>query len=425
MEPGNRYKIPVDYFIIFGLCGVLVALAFLFDTPGEIWQGYYKINTSRSVLVTDYIALGGIGAALLNAAISGFIFLLLLIGCKKESSGAIIASLWTTIGFSLFGKNLFNLLPILAGVWLYGKCNKVPFSCLFVQAMLSSTIAPIVSEIAFLDEVFSLEKMLTAYGVGLLVGFIFPIVSDSVRRMHDGYCLYNSGIAGGFIATFCVGILRSVGVEILPESIWDTAHTALLALFAYSLSLVLAVYGLAMEGPGAALAKVRRLVEEHGKEDNDYLSKYGSACYINMGAMCFMATTAMLLLRIPINGPVLGGIFTVTGFAAYGKHLKNTLPILLGSIIATGLNYLEQTAPSNSLAMLFSTGLAPMAGRFGWRWGIVIGFLHVAIALFIGQLNGGLNLYNNGFAGGFVAITIVPIILFVRQAWAKAKEAEQ
>lgn len=421
MQPQSRYKISAHYHVILILCAAFIAMAFLLDAPAQIFQGYYKINVSRSVLVTDYIALGGAGAALLNAAISGLIFLFLLIYNRREPTGIIIASLWTTIGFSLFGKNLFNLLPLLLGVWLYGKVKGAAFTELFVPAMLCATIAPLVSEIAFLTETFSWGNLLLAYGGGVFIGFIFPAVMDSVKRMHHGFCLYNCGIAGGFIATFCVGLLRSAGVTIEPELYWDTSYSQILTIFAYALSLAMIVYGVILERPERVLPKLRRLLKEEGLGDNDYLIKYGGACYVNMGAMCLVSTTVMLLLNIPINGPVLGGIFTVVGFSASGKHLRNTLPILLGTIIATGLNFLEQTAPSNCLAMLFSTGLAPITGRYGRWWGIVIGFLHVSIAIFIGQINGGLNLYNNGFAGGFIAITIVPVIDFLQETFRRRR----
>lgn len=409
------YKISADYGIVFIICALFIAFAFWIDSPAQVAEGYLKINLSRSVLVTDYIALGGIGAALLNSAISGLMFLFLLIRCRQAPTGIIVASLWTTMGFSLFGKNLFNVLPILLGVWLYAKVNRRRFSEFFVPAMLSATIAPLVSEIAFLSPGFHPVRWAAAYAVGLFVGFIFPVVAETVKHMHKGYCLYNCGTAGGFIATFCVGLLRSVGVQILPENIWDTSHTAFLGAFAYLLSAALIVYGIVADRPAIALAKFKSLLREREPEEGDYLSKYGSACYINIGAMGIAATSAMLLLKIPINGPVLGGIFTVAGFSASGKHLRNALPILLGSIIATDLNYLEQTAPSNCLAMLFSTGLAPIAGKYGWLWGIAAGFLHVSMAIFIGQLNGGLNLYNNGFAGGFVAMIMVPLIIFFKE----------
>ena len=68
------------------------------------------------------------------------------------------------------------------------------------------------------------------------------------------------------------------------------------------------------------------------------------------------------------------------------------------------------TSPSNVAAILFSTALAPIAGQFGWFWGFVAGFLHVSVAMFVGELNGGLNLYNNGFAAGLVAMFLLPAI---------------
>jgi len=361
------------------------------------------------------------GAAFINAAVSGFLYLFLLIINKREPDGKIMAALFVTMGFSLFGKNLFNMFPILVGVWLYGKCYGVKFSDLFVKAMFSGTIAPLVSEIAFLDEWTSPVKILASYGVGLFAGFIFPVVTEAAKRMHRGYCLYNSGTAGGFIATFFVGLLRSVGIDILPASFWDTSHTLPLAGVAYVIAAALIVYGIAADKHEDVYKKFRQLLNEKDVNDDDYLVKYGNTCYISIGIMLIMSTSMMLCLKVPINGPVLGGIFTVAGFAAAGKHLKNATPVLLGSIIAAFLNHIEPAAPLNALAILFSTGLAPISGKHGWEWGVVVGFLHVSVALFIGQLNGGLNLYNSGFAGSFVAITIVPIITFFKELFIKHK----
>ena len=70
--------------------------------------------------------------------------------------------------------------------------------------------------------------------------------------------------------------------------------------------------------------------------------------------------------------------------------------------------------PSLTLAALFGTTLAPIAGRFGFGWGIVAGFVHSAVALTVGPLHAGLNLYNNGFAAGIVAALLVPVIVALR-----------
>ena len=57
--------------------------------------------------------------------------------------------------------------------------------------------------------------------------------------------------------------------------------------------------------------------------------------------------------------------------------------------------------------------LAPIAGRFGWHWGIVAGFVHSSAALSVGSVHAELKLYNNGFAAGIVAAVLVPVIIAV------------
>jgi MFS family permease len=316
---------------------------------------------------------------------------------------------------------MLNTLPIMAGVLLYGKVTGKKFSEMIVFAMVSTTIAPIVSEVAFLGESFSIIRFIAAYGIGIFIGFIFPVIANYVQGMHNYYCLYNGGIAGGFIATMFAGLMRGVGIEIIPENLWDTDHTIPLAIIAYSIAFALILYGIITEKGLNAFKKLNQLLKEHDPYDNDYLVKYHNTCYINIGIMCIISTSVMLLLGKPINGPVLGGIFTVSGFAACGKHLRNATPIIIGSIIAVYLNHLEFNASVNTLAILFSTGMAPIAGKYGWHWGIITGFLHVSVAVFIGDVNGGLNLYNNGFAGSFISVLILPIIVVFKTFYSKMK----
>ena len=77
--------------------------------------------------------------------------------------------------------------------------------------------------------------------------------------------------------------------------------------------------------------------------------------------------------------------------------------------------------PSPMLALLFSTTLAPVAGKFGVLVGLLAGYLHSSVALNVGLLYGGMNLYNNGFAGGIVAIFMVPVIQSVMDRRARAR----
>jgi hypothetical protein len=67
-------------------------------------------------------------------------------------------------------------------------------------------------------------------------------------------------------------------------------------------------------------------------------------------------------------------------------------------------------SPSLIIAILFSTALSPIAGKYGWKLGVLTGFLHVCTVTNISYLHGGMNLYNNGLAAGIIAMVLIPII---------------
>ena len=71
---------------------------------------------------------------------------------------------------------------------------------------------------------------------------------------------------------------------------------------------------------------------------------------------------------------------------------------------------ISPTAPGVLLATMLCTGLSPIAGQFGWYWGVAAGFLHMAIVQHTSFLHGGMNLYNNGFAAGLTCILVIPVI---------------
>ena len=62
-----------------------------------------------------------------------------------------------------------------------------------------------------------------------------------------------------------------------------------------------------------------------------------------------------------------------------------------------------------------------LAGFVGIIAGVIAGFLHSSVALNVGIVYGGMNLYNNGFAGGLVAMFLVPVIQSIRDRRARAR----
>ena len=114
---------------------------------------------------------------------------------------------------------------------------------------------------------------------------------------------------------------------------------------------------------------------------------------------------------VRLNGPLTCCVLSMTGFAAFGKHPKNVLPVMAGAVLAKILLVaVPLTAPGPLLAVLFCTGLAPIAGQYGPVWGMIAGFLHMTIVQNTSILHGGMNLYNNGFAAGLVCVLLLPII---------------
>ncbi len=79
-----------------------IAAAFLFQEPAGILRGLFRILVSSSVLITDYIEVGGLGAALFNSGLIGLVSLLSLRIARTEINGAAIAWLLTICGFALF-----------------------------------------------------------------------------------------------------------------------------------------------------------------------------------------------------------------------------------------------------------------------------------------------------------------------------------
>ena len=131
---------------------------------------------------------------------------------------------------------------------------------------------------------------------------------------------------------------------------------------------------------------------------------------MNMALTGTAALTYAMLIDADFSGPVLGCLFTVFGFAAFGAHLRNYLPVLLGVYLST---FLTQYSPNDAgmiIAAFFVVGVSPIAGQFGVIPGILAGMLHSCIVMCTSQMYGGLNLYNNGFSCGWVAIVMIPAL---------------
>ena len=402
-----------------------IAAAFFFQTPSDILSGLVRILQEPDFLITDYFVVGGVGAAFFNAGLLSLFSVALVYFLGMEMDGHTITSVCLMFGFSLFGKNIFNIWALLAGVWLYAKYHRTPFSRYVYVGLYSTSLSPIITQITQIPQlsVFPVPiRFLLAIAAGVAIGFVIPPLSTHVHYAHKGYSLYNVGFSCGIIATIVVSLFRSFNIEMEQRLIWHTGmRVRFLALL--SVLFVLMAAGALLFGGRSILKEYRLLLRLPGLGGTDFLrDSTRCATVFNMAVNGLFAVVLVFLVGGELNGPVIGSIFTIIGFSATGKHLRNIFPIMLGVYLASLIKHWNLCDPSPMLAFLLYTTLAPIAGEFGIFCGVLAGFLHSSVVLNTGILYGGMNLYNNGFAGGLIAVFMIPIIQSIRSRKARAKE---
>ncbi len=392
-------------FVVFGLA---------VDGPAAVTQGLVAIVTTRDALLTDYMGIGGIGGACVNAG------LLTLCACSvyhkagAKMSGAAVACLFLVLGFALFGKNLLNVWAIVAGVWLYARFRGETFATHLNTAFFGVALAPIFSEILFSTSLTPTVRVPLAIVTGLGIGFVLPPAAAQLFKAHEGFSLYNMGFTAGLVGTLVVALYKSYGFVPDPVFVWTTGNNLLLGAFLAVLFASMAATGFWFDR--GALVGVKKILATPGQSPTDFVAAAGfGATLVNMALAGAVATAYILVVGGDLNGPVVGAIFTVVGFAAFGKHPRNIVPIMAGVFLGSLAKPWNAHDPSMQLAALFGTTLAPIAGRFGWHWGLVAGFVHSSAARSVGSVHAGLNLYNNGFAAGIVAAVLVPVIVAIRK----------
>lgn len=406
-----RYRKMYRYLLVYAV--FLLISGFLLDTPGGILRGLYTIISSESSLVTDFFALAGPGAALVNAGLVTFISVIFLYFSDEPFNGTTLLVVGLMSGFSLFGKNIANIWPILLGALIYTKTRGESFRKYTEVALMSTALSPIVSYCA-LDNGWG--NPLLAILVGIIIGFIVPPLSVYTYRIQNGMNLYNVGFACGLVAMIIVPVMFSFEASPETHQLWATDFTQLFARGLAAACIFMVVFGLffAKCPTWAAWAGYRRLLRTSGRAPSDFLRMFGPApVLINMGINGLIALGFILAVDGDINGPTLGGILTIIGFSAFGKHACNILPLMCGVVLGSSFMHWSFSDASAQLALLFVTTMAPISGYFGWPYGVLAGFLHSAVVRSTSSPVAGMNLYNNGFSGGLISIFLYALILDV------------
>ena len=405
VRDGNAAGYPT----LAGISLLFIAFGLTQSPISAIFAGFSNIIQSTNILITDYVALGGAGAAFVNAGLLMLLSVVLLVFLRAPFRGISVAAVFLMGSFGLFGKNIYNVWPILIGSWLYARFKRESFATHVYTGLFATSLAPIVTEFAFVLRLPGETGTPLGILVGVCVGLLAPPLAAHLKHVHKGFSLYNVGFTAGIIGTVFVSLLKSYGYQTGFNFFWSSGNNTRFGVFLCLLFVYFVLQGLWMRP--RPLPALRAIFCESGQSCVDFVAIGGfPAALINMGINGLIATGYVLLVGGPLNGPTIGGILTISGFGACGKHIKNIVPVLLGVVLGSMTKVWSIDDPAVLLAALFGTSLAPVSGHYGWVWGVFAGFLNSSVALCSGVLHGGMNLYNTGFSAGIVAAFLVPLL---------------
>ena len=225
----EKQGLYVEYSMV-ALSVLMIVFAFICDSPWEIGAGVVRIIMTQAGLITDSIVVGGLGGAFMNAGLVTLLSIFLLRLTHVNFTGMTIACLFLMAGFSLFGKDIFNILPIILGGYLYAKYKGEPYSKYIYISMYGTALAPVVTEVTSIGSNGNPNPVL-GFLVGVFIGFILPPISAYTLRVHQGYNLYNVGFTAGLIGMVLASLLKSFGLNFETRLEWSTGYNLLLGGF--------------------------------------------------------------------------------------------------------------------------------------------------------------------------------------------------
>lgn len=409
-KPILKKQMNRQYYYLFGLSVMLMILAFIIESPQSLVSGMMTILVSPSQLFTDYMEIASVGSTLLNVAIMLGISIYSYKKLEIPLNGTVIGSLGMLAGFSFFGKNLFNSIPFMIGVWIYTKVTKQNYRNYVIVGLFGSALGPLISFLAFSGVLPQGWSVLIAYALGIFIGFILPQLSTQFLGFHQGFSLYNVGFTAGIIGMVVLGFMNAFGIEVETRSLTSTQSPLILYQLLIGFCAILIVTSFYLHFKKKEKYHFKLLLKLSGRLPSDFVEMTNLATVtLNMSIIGFILLGYVLMNGGQLNGPIVGSIIGVMSFGAFGNQVKNTVPVLVGIMIGSYLTGVEPTSTSALIAAIFGTTLAPVSGYYGPFAGMIAGFVHITLVSHVVVMHGGLNLYNNGFAGGFVAAVLVPI----------------
>lgn len=448
--------------LAFKLFILLLDLSFFIATPiaalitgidgATFWQNLLNIFTGPSKLVTNYFNLGCLASTLFNAAICGLACALIIIFSNARINATTFAAYMLVIAHCFYGLNFINMWAPFFGVILYCAITRQKSRDNLHIAMFSTALAPFISDFLFFyppARILTVGKI-SIIGIimslifGTVAGFLVPALLPGTTKMHRGFSMYKAGLAIGMLGIFVYcflyktfGVAPHNTIEFSEVNRGDYGRLCyrFMNVFFCVLFLLSLVVGYCLNG--RSFKNYKKLLSCSGY-GLDFADKFGMPlCFINFGIYGFCILIYLnVIFALPsilpflpegvgFSGPSVGVVFAALTFAADGQHPKNVGPIALGYTIlfaivcalcaAFGADIpwtLSTQAYINSLA--FATGLCPIAGAYGFKYGVLAGLISAIICTSTSSMHGGFVLYNGGFNAGLAALILIPVLDFYK-----------
>lgn len=408
----------------------------------NIFHGWYLIMTSPSPLVTDYLEIGGLPSAMLNAGACGMACWLFMVGLKGESRPSTLAGYFLVVAHCFYGLNFLTMWPCFLAPFLYLHLKKLDYKATCMSACSRTSFGPFIGELLFryTQDTFvfghptlTISGVLLTLAFSLMLGFIVPAILPGAHAWHKGYNLYNGGLAFGLFGFFLFNFFyNTMGID--PSS-KPTRFNPVYEQFGHSFQLYancffLIIFVICIVTGFFLNSKSFRGYEELTRDtghQSDFATKYGMPlCLINIGTVGLFFLFYLDIIMIytegaGFTGATIGVILAALTFTCMGQHPKNIWPILAGYqllyLFTLAICYLNDREISWTITtqgyingVAFATGLCPISGRYGRRAGIVAGFMCASMCTATSALHGGLVLYNGGFTSGITALILLPIL---------------
>lgn len=452
----KQNKIALRFFMVALTLALFASVPIAMSVTGvsdeQFWQNLAELLTGPARLSTDYFMLGCLASTLFNAAVCGLACTLILLWAHAHATAATFAAYMLIIAHCFYGLNFVNMWPTIIGVLLYCLITKRSFKQNLHVAMFSTALAPFFTDFLFY---YPPGRTLTIYGVsvlgivlsigfGIASGFLVPAILPGVDKMHRGFSMYRAGLSIGLLGIFMYCFLyKTLGVEPHTVTISGGSNQAAFGLTQYVfmnvfftvIFLLAIIIGYVLNG--RSFRNYKKLISCSGY-GMDFVDKFGMPlCLINFGiyGFCILAYVNVIFCLphilpflpegVGFTGPTAGVVLAALTFSADGQHPRNVAPIAVGysllfasvcSICLIAGAPIPWTLSTQAYisGLAFATGLCPIAGVYGFRYGVIAGLVSAIVCTSTASMHGGFVLYNSGFNAGLTALTLIPILDFYK-----------